>query len=238
MKSVRVVRGTIIAYRRRKSAGLYGCPARGLRWVLSLFVKGEKTCVLRLCCFVSRFVRFLRLVFGCCGPFAVFLLLVCFPQTFGRCLGSDAFHMTRLTVVSTCCVVVRLVGWFVVVCVVVRRASCRFHLCFIGCVVGICVCIGCVLRQFPRATRARHTCDICAAQVRRTCDTGAAHVRPMCDHHATHVRPMCDHHATHVRHMCDPCATTMQLTLSTKPVALVHKLSSSCVQRTRAVCHD
>ncbi len=58
----------------------YACPARGLRWDLSLFVKGEKTCVLRLCCFVSRFVRFLRLVFGCCGPFAVFLLLVRFPQ--------------------------------------------------------------------------------------------------------------------------------------------------------------
>ena len=166
-----------------------------------------------------------------------FCCWLCFPQSFGRS-GSDAFHMTRLTFFSTCCVVVRLVGWFVVVCVVVRRASCRFHLCFIGCVVGICVCIGCVLRQFPRATRARHTCDICAAQVRRTCDTGAAHVRPMCDHHATHVRPMCDHHATHVRHMCDPCATTMQLTLSTKLVVLVHKLSSSCVQRTQAVCHD
>ncbi len=176
----------------------YACPARGLRWDLSLFVKGEKTCVLRLCCFVSRFVRFLRLVFGCCGPFAVFLLLVCFPQSFGRCLGSDAFHMTRLTVFSTCCVVVRLVGWFVVVCVVVRRASCRFHLCFIGCVVGICVCIGCVLRRFPRATRARHTCDTCATHVRLRCGACTTRARHMRDTGATHVRPMCDHHAIDV----------------------------------------
>ncbi len=184
-----------------------------------------------MCCgcvvFVSRFVRFLRLVFGCCGPFAVFLLLVWFPQSFGRCLGSDAFHMTRLTVFSTCCVVVRLVGWFVVVCVVVRRASCRFHLCFIGCVVGICVCIGCVLRQFPRATHVRHMCGTgathvrhrcgaCATQVRRMCDTGATHVRHRCGACATQVRHTCDTCATHVRHRCGtgaaharPCVSVM-----------------------------
>ena len=165
--------------------------------------------------FCSVFAFRVRVLWSICGVFVVGAFSA---TTFGRCLGSDAFHMTRLTVFSTCCVVVRLVGWFVVVCVVVRRASCRFHLCFIGCVVGICVCIGCVLRQFPRATRARHTCDTCATHVRHRCgacttcarhmrDTGATHVRPMCDHHATHVRPMCDPCATTMRHTCDPCAT-------------------------------
>ena len=136
--------------------------------------------------FCSVFAFHVRVLWSICSVFVVGAFSA---TTFGRCLGSDAFHMTRLTFFSTCCVVVRLVGWFVVVCVVVRRASCRFHLCFIGCVVGICVCIGCVLRQFPRATRARHTCDTCAT-----------HVRPMCDHHATHVRRMCDTCAAHARH--------------------------------------
>ena len=150
--------------------------------------------------FCSVFAFGVRVLWSICGVFVVGAFSA---TTFGRCLGSDAFHMTRLTVFSTCCVVVRLVGWFVVVCVVVRRASCRFHLCFIGCVVGICVCIGCVLRQFPRATRARHTCDICAAQVRRTCDTGAAHVRHRCDTRATHVRHTCDTGAAQVRRMHD-----------------------------------
>ncbi len=176
--------------------------------------------------FCSVFAFHVRVLWSICG---VVVVGVFSATTFGRCLGSDAFHMTRLTVFSTCCVVVRLVGWFVVVCVVVRRASCRFHLCFIGCVVvGICVCIGCVLRQFPRATRARHTCDTCATHVRHRCgacttcarhmrDTGATHVRPMCDHHATHVRhtcekcatvrPPCDTRAAHVRHLCSACTT-------------------------------
>ena len=160
--------------------------------------------------FCSVFAFGVRVLWSICG---VFVVGVFSATTFGRCLGSDAFHMTRLTVFSTCCVVVRLVGWFVVVCVVVRRASCRFHFVLHWvccwhlrvhwlCVASISARDACAthVRHMcgTGATHVRHRCGACATNVRPPCDTRATHVRPPCDIRATHVRPMCDHHAIDV----------------------------------------
>ena len=167
--------------------------------------------------FCSVFAFGVRVLWSICGVFVVGAFSA---TTFGRRLGSDAFHMTRLTVFSTCCVVVRLVGWFVVVCVVVRRASCRFH--FV--LHWVCcwhlrvhwLCVASIPARDTRATHVRHRCDACATQVRRMCDTGATHVRHRCGACATQVRNTCDTCATHVRHRCGtgaaharPCVSVM-----------------------------
>ena len=175
--------------------------------------------------FCSVFAFGVRVLWSICG---VFVVGVFSATTFGRCLGSDAFHMTRLTVFR-------------------ERASesvlhwvCCWHLRVHW------LCVASISARDACATHVRHMCDTCATQVRRMhdtcatharhrCDPCATHVRPPCDTRATHVRPMCDHHATYVRPMCDPCATTMRPPCDTRATQVRHRCGA-CT--TLCVSHD